>query len=304
MTSTSHICYCSASHPSSTSTPATLGEVSITTKSKAVAKADEPSTDLAVASDLEALLAQQEEEFGDDLLTVPLLKVGQALTKEVEAGEAEAGEFINSLTGQGVGNAIGFIVAYYQTGRFAADQDSGKSYVAFGKTIPEQWEDLVGKEFVGTSFDEYPEAEEAFKRAVNAGDREWGRGPLVSTTHNFTGYAITESIDDEDEALIPVRLSLKRADTPAAKKFISLKKMLRLKAFWDVVYDLSTTREQSKQGKNFHKVQVKAGRKTTDEERMAAVALAQDVAAQRVQAVGEDGDAKREKPADNGGLGV
>lgn len=127
----------------------------------------------------------------------------------------------------------------------------------------------------------------------------------MSTTHNFTGYAITAGLEEEDgDSLIPVRLSLKRGDTVAARKFISLKKMLRLKAFWDVVFDVTTSRETSKQGKTFYAVNVKAGRKTTDEERLIAVNLAQDVAAQRVQAAGEGGDAQREKPDDNGGLAV
>jgi hypothetical protein len=80
-------------------------------------------TDVATvdAKAIEALQAQQEGEFGDDLFQTPILKIGQPLTREVRAGEAEAGEFINTLTGEGVGDKLGFIVAYYQRGRFRAD---------------------------------------------------------------------------------------------------------------------------------------------------------------------------------------
>lgn len=263
------------------------------------------TTDLATTDSaaLESLLAQQEEEFGSDLVTVPILKVGQDLTAEVKRGDAERGDFINALTGESYGNAVSFIVSYYQQGRFAATKD-GRAYVAFSSTIPDAWEDLVGKEWVGQPFSEYPEAEERFKAAVNAKERQWESGPTVSTTHNFTGLALIPGLDPEDEQpMLPVRLSLKRTDVPAAKKFISLKKMLRLKAFWDMAFDLTTAPKQSGRHESFI-VQVKAGRPTTDEERLVAVQLAQDVAAQRVQAAGDDADKPAEPETPEGALGV
>jgi hypothetical protein len=117
---------------------------------------------------------------------------------------------------------------------------------------------------------------------VNAKEREWGKGPTVSTTHNFTGYAIVPGLDPEDEeSLVPVRLSLKRTDVPAAKKLISLKKMLRLRAFWDMTFELSTAKKAFGRHESYV-VNVKAGRPTTDEEKLLAVQLAQDVASQRV----------------------
>lgn len=255
------------------------------------------STDLALTggTELEALLEQQESEFGSDLITIPILKVGQDLTAEVKRGDAERGDFINALTGESYGNSIEFIVSYYQQGRFAATKD-GKAYVAFGNEIPDAWEPLVGKEWVGQPFSEYPEAEEKFKAAVNAKEREWGSGPTVSTTHNFSGYALVQSVDPEDEpTLIPVRLSLKRTDVPAAKKFISLKRMLRLRAFWDTTFELTTVPKASGRHESYI-VQVKAGRPTTDEEKQVAVQLAQDVAAQRVQAGGDDSPGAAKEP--------
>jgi hypothetical protein len=256
-------------------------------------------------TDIEALLEQQESEFGSDILTVPILKVGQALTKEVVAEDAEAGEFINSLTGEGLGNAIGFIVSYYQQGRFAATDD-GKAFVAFGNEIPDQWEPFVGSEWVGRPFSEHPEAEERFKAAVNAKEREWGKGPQISTTHNFTGYAIVPGLDPEDEeTLVPCRLSLKRTDVPAAKKLISLKRMLRLRAFWDTTFDLTTERKTFGRHQSYV-IQVKAGRPTTDDERGLAVQLAQDVASARVQDNSTDETTVKsaEPAAPEGALGV
>lgn len=227
------------------------------------------------------------------------------MTAEVKRGDAERGEFINALSGESYGNAVGFIVSYYQQGRFAALKD-GRAFVAFGDTIPDAWEPVVGKEWLGQPFVEYPEAEEKFKAAVNAKEREWGNGPTVSTTHNFTGHAIVSGLDPEDEELlVAVRLSLKRTDVPAAKKFISLKRMLRLRAFWDMTFDLTTTPKQSGRHESFI-VQVKAGRPTTDEEKLIAVQLASDVAAQRVQSAGDDADVKPSAPveAPEGALGV
>lgn len=58
--------------------------------------------------------------------------------------------------------------------------------------------------------------------------------------------------------------------------------MLRLKAFWDIAFDLSTGEKTSGRYTSYV-VNVKAGRPTTDEEKLIAVQLAQDVAASRVQ---------------------
>ncbi len=268
----------------------------------------ETEAGLAVSdAELEALLAQQEGEFGDDLFQVPILKIGQPLTREVQAEEAEPGEFINTLLGEGIGTKIGFIVSYYQAGRFAADRESNRAYVAFGPTIPEAWADLVGEEYVGTSFDEYPDAEEQYKRRVNAKEIEWGSGPVVSTTHNFTGYALVPSPDpDEPDDVQPVRLSLKRTDVPMAKKILTLKKAsLRGKPFWDAVFELGTEKKQFTKGVS-HLLTVKLGRATTPEERQMAVELATAVAAGRVgdNQAAESAVDKPAEPAAKGGLGV
>jgi hypothetical protein len=270
----------------------------------------ETGTDVATLDpqELEALQAQQEEEFGDDLFQTPILKIGQPLTREVEAEEAEAGEFINTLTGEGIGNKVGFIVAYYQRGRFAADRDSNRAYVAFDSTIPPAWADLVGDEFVGTPFAEYPDAEERYKARVNAKEIEWASGPLVSTTHNFTGLAIVSGVEGSDEAddLQPVRLSLQRTNVPAVKKILTLKKAtLRNRPFWEKVFDLGTYKKPFDKG-SAHLLSVKIGRDTSAEERAAAVELAQAVAAGRVSDNAEaaaKGDGPVEPDA-KGGLAV
>jgi hypothetical protein len=280
---------------------------------------DKTSTEVAVKEtalpvgmtqeDYDALLQQQEGEFvGSDLLQTPILKIGQGLTREVQAGDADAGEFIDTVRGEGLGDKIGFIVAYYQQGRFAADRETGRAYVAFGETIPETWEPFVGAEFVGTRFDEYPDAEEQYKARVNRKEIEWGKGPKVSTTHNFTGYSITDSLDEDDPepVLSPARLSLQRTNVPAVRKWMTLRRSaLRNRPFWEVVFDLSTEKNSYAKGQAFNLV-VKIGRKTTDEEKMLAVELAQAVAAGRVvdnQEADATGDAKVE-PETGGGLAI
>jgi hypothetical protein len=265
------------------------------------------STDVAVkqSAEVEALIARQEEEFTSDTLTVPILKVGQALTKEVQSEQCEAGDFINTLTGESLGNKVEFIVAFYNRGRFAADPESSRAYVAFSDIIPEQWVDLVGEEFINTPFSEYPEAEEKFKEAVNNKERPWGKGPLVSTTHNYTGYAIASALagtDDEDE-LVPVRLSLKRTDVPAAKKINTLKRIsLRGKPFWDRAFELSTEKKTFDRGYAFN-VNVALGRATSADERELAVELAQAVAGERVVSNEAAVADKPVKPSAKGGLG-
>jgi hypothetical protein len=286
--------------------------------SKELAKKDEA----AVAVDerqaqLDALRAQQEEEFDSGDYAVPILKIGQPLTKEVQDDNlpAEAGDFINTLTGASLGKQIEFIVAYYQKGRFAVDRESNRAFVAFGDLIPERWADLkiVGESFVGTRFDQHPDAEEQFKVAVNEKRREWGKGPAISTTHNYTGLVLAEVRDDLDQViegeyeLQPVRLSLQRTNMGAVRKINSLRStFLRSpKMFWDRLFVFSTEKKTFAQG-SAHLLVPTLGRATSDEEKEAAIELSLAVAAGRVSD-NQDGESAADAPAApdaKGGLAV
>jgi hypothetical protein len=262
----------------------------------------------ATSEEIALLQQDQDAEFDDGDLQVPILKVGQPLTKEVQAEQAEAGEFINTLTGEGIGDEIEFIISYYQRGRFGADRDSGKAFVAFGDVIPDHWEPLVGAEFVGTRFDEHPDAEETYKERVNAKQILWGKGPLISTTHNYTGLAlVSPDVEDEDAEveMQPVRLSLQRTSMPAVRKINSLKKMsLRNKPFWERVFNLKTEKKAFAKGAAYLVVP-KLGRATTAEEREEAGALALAVHAGRVSDNAEKaGVDEKVQPDAKGGLGI
>lgn len=275
---------------------------------------DEPGTDLAVAEETAlAVAAAQAAEYGDEPLQTPILKIGQGLTREVQDGNAEIGEFINTLTGDGLGDTVEFVVSYYNKGRFASDKKSGRAFVAFGATIPDNWEPLVGPEFVGVPFAEYPEAEEQFKAAVNAKQREWENGPLVSTTHNYTGLVLTPILDDDGKDtgevdINPARLSLKRIDVPAHRKLSTLlRAVLRGRPSWDKVVKLST---QSREfGRNtaytINPTDIRFVRDTTPEERALAAEVAQAVLAGRTVSSEEAVADAPAAPADDGsGLAV
>lgn len=237
------------------------------------------------------LLKQQEQEFEGDTFQTPILKLCQPLTREVQDDEAEAGEFLNTLTGEALGDSIEFIIAYYQKGRSARDKDSGDYYIAFGDTIPDSWEPLVGEEWVGTLFTEYPDAEEQYKVRVNNKEIEWGRGPLVSTTYNYTGYVIVPAVEgsEDENELQPVRLTLQRSNKKAAEKINSIRRaVLRNRPLWDKVFDFSTSRKAFKGGTSYI-LNAKVGRDTTAEERQEAVQLAVALNDGRV-AVNESGN--------------
>lgn len=254
-------------------------------------------------------MASQEDDLGDVQFQTPILKVCQALTKEVKEGDAEAGEFLNTLTGESYGTAVDFIVAYFQRGRAASDKKSGRYYIAIAQdTIPESWKDLVGEEFVGTPFDEYPDAEEQYKRRVNAGEIEWGKGPLVSTTYNYTGLVIPSALEGEDEDAepMPVRISFLRTTKPAHDKLMTLKRaMLRNKPFWNAVFTLSTASKAFGRNDSFV-VNIKKARDTTDAEQLLAVEVAQAVVGGRTRDNAEAAEAGSAAVAPDaaGGLGV
>lgn len=240
-------------------------------------------------------------------MSTPILKVGQALTKEVTEGDAVAGEFINTLTSEGLGTTVEFVNAYYNRGRFASDRETNRAFVAYESTIPDHWADLLGEKYVGTPFSEHPDAEEEFKRACNAKERDWGKGPLISTTHNFTGLVLVETgEEDEPISLQPARLSLKRTDVPAAKKILTLQRLtLRGKPPWDIVLRLSTIRKASGEYSSFviNPSDLKKVRDTTSEEKELASQLALAAAQGRVKSVGDDTDVAT-APASRGGLDV
>lgn len=227
----------------------------------------------------------------------------QALTKEVKEGDAEAGEFLNTLTSESYGTKIKFVVSTAQRGRAASSQDS-RYYVAISQdTIPESWKDLVGEEFVGTPFSEYPDAEEQFKKAVNSGQREWGKGPLVSTTYNYTGLVIVPGEEDGDEpTLMPVRIAFLRSTKKAHDKLQTLRKaLLRNRPWWELVFEFET-KEQTFGRNTAYVVQVKKDRETTAEEKQAAAELALAARAGRVEANEGAAEEKREEPEAKGSI--
>jgi len=259
---------------------------------------------------LAALQAKQDEEFAGDSFTTPILKLCQPLTKEVQEGEAEAGEFLNTATSETLGTEVQFIIAYYQKGRSARDKETSDYFIAFGDTIPESWEPLVGEEWVGTLFTEHPDAEEQYKARVNRKEIEWGKGPLISTTYNYTGYVIVPGLEGEDEdELQPVRLSLQRSNKKAADKINTLRRaVLRGKPLWDIVFEFSTQRKQFGNNQSYV-LNAKAGRKTTPDEKGAAADLAIALDAGRVSTTGDDiagadGSAPTEAPDAQGGLAL
>lgn len=226
------------------------------------------------SAEVDALIQSQDEEFSDSVFQTPILKVCQSLTKEVKAGDAEPGDFYNTLTAEDYGKSVQFIVSHPQRGRAHSMKD-GRYLTAIGQDlIPESWKDLVGEEFVGTRFDEYPDAEEQYKARVNAGEIEWGSGPKISTTYNYTGLVIPPALDDEEPEPMPVRIGFLRTTKPAHDKLQTLKKAtLRNKPFWAVVFELSTAVKTSGRHESFV-VNVKKVRDSTPEEQQQATELA------------------------------
>lgn len=270
-------------------------------KSTEVAVKD--SAEVGETQDLEALAAELAAENAGELderdLQIPLLKIGQALTTEVSEGDARAGSFINALTREDLGTEVEFVVAAFRKGRFDhGDRNKGKrARKAYGvKNVP--WTD---DPFAGRPFTEHPDAEEKYSERVNNGDLEWGKGPRISTTFDFTGYVIPE---DPDETPIPVVLSLMRKNKRAAQKWVTILSAVLRNRYWDAVFTLSTEKQNGDSGQ-YYTITVKQGRKTTPAEKQEAMLLADRVRKLNVEVVGEDDDTKPAvEPDAAGGMAV
>lgn len=204
-------------------------------------------------------------------LILPILKLGNQTTAEVKARKAEAGEYVNSLTGQNYGPELELVLAGYFEGRFWKDPETKQTYVSQSDTIPATWPHPdAGKPFADSL-----ESEERWRERVNAGEIKWEGGPPISTTHNFIGFVV-----GEDESA-PVRLSLMRTGVKAAKTILSLVSFER--QVWDRTLKISSKQEQSVEGPYFVAA-AERGDVTSPEQRQAAVDLA--VGIRNAQAAG------------------
>lgn len=240
------------------------------------------------AQDLEALAAElaaeNQEELDERDLQIPLLKIGQGLTTEVVDGDAKAGNFINALTREDLGNEVEFVVASFRKGRFDHGNREKKvrARKAYGvKNVP--WTD---DPYYNRPFTEHPDAEEKYSERVNKGDLEWGKGPRISTTFDFTGYVIPA---DPDETPIPVVLSLMRKNKRQAQKWVTILSAVLKNRYWDAVFTLSTEQQRGDDG-TYYTITVKQSRKTTPAEKMEGMQLADRVRKLNVEVVGEDDD--------------
>lgn len=265
------------------------------TLSKAAANAEANSTSLATrpvpeltpAEELDLVQAGVGTIDADDLL-VPMLKLGQGLSREVSEGDARAGQFINSLTGEAKDGPVELVLVSYKRGRFFSPEGSSEAHISFDDVAPDNWP----AEYAGQHFADLPDAEEQYSALANSGQIEWGSGPPIRTTYNYVGF----ETGDPD---LPVRISLQRTSKQAAKKLNTL--LRAAPQPWAFTFELSSVAKDNAKGK-FYVVTVKRGRKTNEDEQARAVDLARSIQAVDVRYHGDDVEAKPsakvEQPAD------
>lgn len=211
-------------------------------------------TDLAALEELEARAAgASQRALGDERIRVPRLSVVQGTTREAPE-DASPGEFYNSVTAENHGKSIEMLIAHFSRGRFYAELDektgerTGRTFVAGSEpVVPDHWP----AEFAGQVFAELPAAEETYSAMVNAGEFEWGKGPPIATSFNFTGF-VTDPAPEGD--YVPVRLPLMRSNRPAADTIITLLRAASVP--WKRAIRLNTDRVENRHGGVNHVVRV------------------------------------------------
>ena len=223
-------------------------------------------------------------------LQLPVIKVTQQLSREVTDGDAESGHFVNTLTGEDLGDSIELVVCHYFRGRFFAPREGefeGRTFVAGGDTAPSTWP----AEYAGQKFVDIPDAEESYRERVNSGEIEWGRGPKITTTHNYIGFLLSDPG-------VPVRVSLMRTSAPAARKINTLISFGN-RSPWNAAIKLETELRQDKQQRPFYVVKATQGRQTTPDEIAVAQSLALEAQSAAFQLTGDEklAEDKAAKPA-------
>lgn len=252
-----------------------------------------------LGADEQALADRVKGRIDPTKLTLPALKVLNGTSSDVGDG-LNVGDLINSLTRENYGPEVAVIICATFEGRFLSINDGDESFVARGDVVPSNWPE----EYAGKRFSELDDIEENYKAAVNAGEKEWGDGPPISTTHNFV-------VITTDNPGLPVRLSLMRSNVKTASKVYTLLAASRVP--WDKTFVFQAAERTRGSGSSkYWGIDVKAGEAVDDTElRSAAVRVASSFAqaedAGNVQLLGDEpeADAKPVKPAEReGGLGV
>jgi len=250
-----------------------------------------------------ALAADNQASADPGDFVIPILKLAQPLTAEVQDGDASAGDFVIAVTRESLGNEIDFVVSGYAKGRFRPGDPKKDIPVraAFNQPIV-PWPD---DPFYGRPFAQHPEAEEVWAAKANAGEIEWGDGPPIRTTYNFTGHVIAADGEAEDEPF-PVRLSLMRSNAPAARNWLTILDAVLRGRYWDSVFHLTSSKKDFAGGSSYV-VNVKKTRATTPQERQRAVQLGLILKQQKARFVGdEEADDRRpaEEPDARGGADI
>lgn len=268
------------------------------------------AAELANLDELEAqATAAARRTLADERIQVPMLSIVQGTTKNPPPN-ARPGDFVNTVTGAVFGTSIEFLVAHFNRGRFLSvkNEETGKrdAYAAGPEPIvPSYWPD----KYAGKVFADLPDAEETYAQLANDGQIEWGSGPPIQTTYNFTGIIIPESDDEDDVAAaeIPVRLSLKSTSAKAGRKAITLIKAQRNP--WAKSLLISTQRKEGNEGAYFVAQVDEYGAAPDDTSRRKAVELALAAEQLGLQAVGDHegnvpaGEQRHANPAATEGSG-
>lgn len=252
----------------------------------------------ALSAEEQALVESIKGNIDSDSMVLPLIKLSHPLSNQVKDGLVEEGNYFNVLTGEDLGSEVPFVVCGIYKGRFFHDEETDRDYSATGPVAPDSWPEA----YRGKAFADIPEAEERWKEDSNNNVHPFGHGPPIATTHNFVGFI------PGDESGLPVRVSLMRSSTPAAKKIKTM--VATQRAPWDYIFTLGV-REDIKGTKKFLVTTVQRGGTTDPAIKQQAVKIASQY--QRASQTGaieeagaaDAGDGKvRSKPKDTGGLGV
>jgi hypothetical protein len=236
-----------------------------------------------LSAEEEALVASVKGKFDRKDMILPQIRLAAALSRSVQDGDAKAGDFVNTLTGENYGTSFPLVIVDYFKGRLFNDDSTNDTYVTMDEIAPDNWP----AQYAGQPFVDIPDAEEQYREWANQDGNEWAGGPPIVTTHNYVGFVADETALD-----IPVRLSIKKTSTPTARKINTLLDVSR--APWDKVFQIESVGREAK-GHKFHIVEAKIERAADADERRKAVELATALQSATVKLHG-DGDEPKSAP--------
>lgn len=201
----------------------------------------------------ELIVGQENVETED--IVIPRVRLLQPISPEVVDRKGNAGDFINSMTGETL-KEMDILIFWYLKSRLLFNRAlPGGNNEGIACRSVDGKVSLDGKKCGGCPATMWDTLTEEQRR-----QGQKSRGPECDTVHNFPCLILNSNTPE-----LPISLSLRRTSANQAKQLISLVKLSRIN-WWNTIFRVTSKLTRNDRGA-FYVYEVKTARPATEDER-------------------------------------